>query len=811
MILLVDSHALIHRAFHAYPDTLTIEDGTVINAVYGFTSMLLGAIEKLKPDRVICAFDTKAPTFRAQEYSGYKANRSKTDDILSAQFSLVEEIVAAFDVKIVKLDGFEADDIIGTLSQKLSNNEQVIILTGDNDEYQLVNENVSIFMIGRSFSQSRLLNLSLVKQKLGFDPLLLPDFKALKGDSSDNIPGIAGIGEKTALELIKQFQTIENIYINIDQVESKVSNKLIDQYELAMKFKQITTIQRDVPTNIDIEDIISHNFYEFDLAKVENTFRKFEFRSLLDKARKMKNLPMNQNNKNQKEDLKVLLSVNVEKPILIGDVLVGWDLKKYFKEHLDEYQQFKISNKKSFDLMLATFLINFSTPLSYTEAAEIFIDGHDDLEHLFHTIEEELNKSSNAKLKKLFYDLEMPLVYILLEMELNGICIDIANLSIVEDEIVQKVSELKKDIFALIGHEVNLDSPKQIGDTLALEQGIPLKRKGKSKQFATSAEDLEKYLGVNPIIEKLLEYRTLSKLHSTYIIGLKNSMQIDKKIHTTYNQAQVVTGRLSSNNPNMQNIPKGNELADQIKASFVADMSNPESYLVSFDYSQQEIRLLAYLANEESLIKAFQQGLDIHKVTASKLFHVEYESVSKEQRNTAKTINFGIIYGIGSRALGISLNLNQVEAKGIIDDFFDNYDSIKNYYKNLFEIAKAQGYIETILGRRKKTTMLNSNNKGIVSQVQREVMNFPIQGSGADLTKLAMRDVYAYITANKLEDKVKMLLQIHDELVFEVTLSEKDRQIHIEKMQKIMENVVPEISSIVPLEVDFHVSKSWGK
>ncbi len=833
MILIVDSHALIHRAFHAYPDTLILKDGTVINAVYGFASLLITAIEKLKPDQIICAFDTAATTFRRQEYSDYKAQRGETHANLIPQFSLVEDIVKAFDIQIAKLPGFEADDIIGTLAKKTAYKDKVIILTGDADEYQLLSENVSIFMAARSFKDSKVYTYTEIQNKLGFKPELLADYKALKGDSSDNIPGVAGIGEKVATELVSKFGTVEEIYKNIDQVEPKTQKKLLDQFELAGKFKSLTTIRTDVPLDVDFDKLIQHKFKDFDLEKVEKLFKEFEFRSLFERVRKLKinlkadNFPitslpkknlttLNKGDFQNKEQFNFSdslfdRSLNFE-PFEAKDYFVGWDLKTYFKQNYPKYLEIKRQKFKTFDLMIASYLLNYSNSLEYNSAIYKFLDTTEVKENsqveLFHKLTELFE--SNIQLKSLFFELEMPISMILLEMERQGIHVDKEKLIELDKTLDTKMGELKFEIYKHIGHEFNVDSPKQIGEVLALEQGIPLRKKSKSGQYGTSAEDLEKYLGTNPAIEKILDYRSLSKLKSTYTTGLLKEIQPDLKIHTTYNQAQVATGRISSIAPNLQNIPWGDEYSDMIKSSFTSDLKNPDSYLVNFDYSQQEIRILAYLAEEQSLIDAFKNKVDIHKLTASKIYNVQIDQVTKLQRSAAKTVNFGVIYGIGQRALSIQLKISQDEARQIINNFYESYPAIKNYYSNLFENAKKNGYISTILGRRKNTEILNSSNKGIISQIEREIMNFPIQGSAADMTKLAMRDVSNYLTRTNLNSNIKLLLQVHDELVFEMNGNETKLKEISNEIREIMENVMPQVSNQIPIEVDYKIGKRWS-
>lgn len=850
-ILLVDSNALIHRAFHSYPETLTLPDGTIINAVYGFAILLLTAIERTNPDKIICCFDTGKPTIRSTQYVDYKAHRKPLDNNLKPQFALTKELVESFEViPIYAIDGYEADDLIGTIAKELVENDesnQVIIVTGDSDQYQLVNSRVDIFMAGRNFKDSKLMSYDDVFDKLGFKPEYITTYKAIKGDTSDNIPGVPGIGDKGATDLIKKYKTLENIYEHIAEIEKEnksIAKKLVENQQLAELSLNLATIDRNVPLEKNIlKELVE--FKLFDIESTEKCFLKFGFRSLISKLKKFKgDIPEDNKSKGStdKGKSKTAKSIREENSLIESfsfgivsqDILIGWNLKSFFKDNLSK-EKLNISNvsnlystedienlfqnyykcNKFFDLQIADFLITFGEK---PDIGKVFWD------HLkFIPKEKDLyNKSNYEKLYGIYtekikentlekiFNVDTYLSPILFEMETIGINIDRTSLKSLEKELNSEAQRLTQEIYTLVGHEFNVNSPKQLGTVLAEELNIPLKKKGKTKQYSTSEDELEKYIGSFDIISKVLEYRKVTKLQNTYVTAFLEITKENSIIHTTYNQTLALTGRLSSINPNLQNIPKGNKFADQIKSSFVT--RNDKNILASIDYSQQELRILSHLSRETSLQEAFKTGLDIHKYTASKMYGVSYDKVNKEQRNAAKTINFGIVYGMGAQALSRSLEISLKDAKIFIDKFFEEYPKLKEYYNTLLTKSAEKGYSETIFGRKKSGKNLISTNPLLKSNAIRETMNFPIQGSASDQIKAAM----IIIDQNILKKKknVKMLLQIHDELVFEIedaydiegNISSETKAI-LEEIKSDMENVV---KLDVPVIVEIKVGQSWG-
>lgn len=806
-LLLVDTSALIHRAYHAYPDSLTLNDGTPINAVYGFTQLLIQAIENVKPEYVICALDTGKPTVRHIDFVDYKAHRKPVDQNLIVQFPLVEKIIDVFDIPLIKLDGFEADDIIGTLSVRLYENyDKIIILTGDSDQYQLANDKVSIYMAGRTFKDSKIFSNQDLIKKLGFDTKYIPDWKGLKGDASDNIPGIPGIGEKSATDLIIEFGSIENIYQNIDSTKPNLKTKLVNGHDIGMQSKELATIILDVPIPENLY-IDKFEFKDFDIEKVRILFREYKFRSLADKLDNLKKINIineqliissvfdkKTSSKSTKKDAKHIKSIHFNE---VDDEIIGFAIKDNL-HHCDIISEKLIFTEKTkfFDIQNALFLITYGDfKLNFAEAALEYLDV--DL------TEDNMNDSEKMKdilykfkkyvlnifedkqsLYNLFTELEMPLIPVLYDMESTGIILDKDHMINIGSKIDEKLVDITKEIYKEVGHEFNIASPKQIGEILVDHFQIPLKKKSKSGQYGTDEDILSKYADSFPIIQKILYFRELSKLKSTYIEGLLNSTDEENVIHTTYNQAQVSTGRLSSTNPNLQNIPKGGEFGDDIRNCFIARNGYE---LLHFDYVQQELRILAHLSNDENLLDAYSKHLDIHKLTASRIFNTPYDQVTKDQRNSAKTINFGIVYGMGSTSLSQSLKISTKDAQNFIDKFFGAFPKLKLYFEYILNTETSE-YVETIMGRRRSKLALSSKIPMLVSLKKRELMNFPIQGSAADQTKKSMIDIDKWIKYNNYQNDVRILLQIHDELVIEIKIDLVD--IVKKQIIDIMQNTI---------------------
>lgn len=858
-ILIVDTSALVHRAYHAFPDTLTNKEGLPTNAIYGFTTLLLSAIEKVKPEYIVCAFDTPKPTFRHQEFVDYKAHRKPMEDNLKLQFPHVEVILNAFKIPILKVEGFEADDVIGTLVERLPKiipGVKKVILTGDSDEYQLLDSDTDIFMAARFFRDSKISTYEEIKTKLMYDPENVPDYKSLRGDSSDNIPGVKGIGEKTATELVSKYKTLENVYANLDKIDKKVAEKLINAQEIAYMSKKIAIISRDVPLNIVKEDL---KFSGYKVSEIIETFKKYEFRSLVSKVIKLfpENIPSIPTTESLSGQGGIFDQVGTSKPKLdlslakesaslksFDQIYVYMtetkiylsDSKEYVSFDLTDVQNIKECIKKDsliigndikgfmhliddssfkyFDVSIASYIFSGGKTKKDLESQFIELFNSYDLlskEDISSQIAvmgkiydyhiSYIEKHAGEKIVKLLIDVEMPLVKVLFSMEKRGILLDKEVMKKVKSSIEKSIAEVVKKIYALIGHEINISSPKQVGEAL-VSMGIPLPKKSKTGSYSTDEGTLSKFASSFEICDQILRHRELAKLLSTYVDSFTEITDKESVIHTTYNQNGALTGRLSSTNPNLQNIPFGTPESDLIRSAFIA---RPGYKFVSLDYSQQELRILASVSKEESLIEAYKKGMDIHKLTATAIFDVKYEDVTKEQRAAAKTVNFGVVYGISSFGLSEQLKIPVATAQKFIDSFFDKFPNILKYFKDIEKEAKEKGYIGTILGRIRYFPDLNSKNFQLRNRAYRELINFPIQGSAADMTKSAMVSIYNSITKFK---GWSLLLQIHDELLFEVEENALKDKTSLDTIKEIMNSVMP---LSVPVLVESNESTTWVK
>jgi len=858
-LFLLDGHSLAHRAFYALP-LLQNNDNEYTNAVFGFARMLFRLIEDESPDYLIVAFDKKAPTFRHQEYDDYKGNRKKMPDELSPQFSLIKTLLKGLDIPIVSKEGFEADDLIGTLAKIGEVKDlDVKIVTGDRDALQLVSDKINIFYTRRGITDLVKYDLKKVKGKYGLKPDQLRDMKGLMGDSSDNIPGVPGIGEKTSISLLKEFSSLENVLDNIDKVSGKKRKENLKKYAKQAKMsKMLGTIITDVPIDIDFTKC---KMGEPDREVLMPLLERLGFSSLLDKFRESEKIELDTISfKEINEEEKIIelidyikkqgemafdilldnysypVSANVngflialnEKDIysipftdkvikLFYDILENNNIKKYIL-HAKETQIILKSQGINlsgllFDPLLATYLLNPSDKLPSLEEQlkkelNLVLPGDISeerkngliLSRLF-----ELKGILDEKLKEvnlinLSNEIELPLVEVLAELELNGIKIDISYLNLLSDKWGKELSYITTQIYQLAEEEFNINSPKQLGVILFEKLGLPVIKKTKTG-YSTGIEVLEELHDKHEIIPLIMEYRQLAKLKSTYVDALPPL--INKKtgrLHTSFNQMVTATGRLSSKDPNLQNIPIRSEEGREIRKAFIPQ--GDDWYLLAADYSQVELRVLAHISGDSNLIEAFKNGDDIHTQTASEVFEVEADKVTSNMRRHAKVINFGIAYGMSPYGLARDLDISRKEAENYINKYFARFSGVKKYMDDVVETAKENGYITTIFDRRRYIPEINSRNFHRRNFARRAAINTPIQGSAADIMKKAMINVYNKL--NNVDLRAKMLLQVHDELVLEV---HKDDLSKLAKLLKHeMENTV---KLDVPLIVDLQIAKNW--
>lgn len=876
-LVLIDANSLIHRAYHALP-LLRTSKGVYTNAVYGFTMMLLRLLEDEKPEYIVAAFDKKGPTFRHGEYAEYKAHREKIPEELSSQFPLLKSLLSAFNIAIFEVDGYEADDILGTISKKANEiGIETLIVTGDKDALQLVTPHTKVLLTRKGISEMDLYDEEKIKEKYGVTPEKLVDVKGLMGDPSDNIPGVPNIGEKTAVKLVKEFGSIENLLNNLENLKGKLKENLEKNKEQALLSRKLAEIVTEVPLEFDLEKLRYCKKINQDVIKV---FKELEFTSLLKKVGFQN--PQKDTDKNadfttideieilneKLEEVKqkglVALSIEVdEKAIQTGKIkgmsfclnedeiyfihaeaLSGmWEflkpifedekVKKIFHDAKVIYILLKNKGIKlrglEIDTKIGAYLIDpTKTNYDLENLSVEFLNFHfraynsskeagekSNTDDCFEVLKEYSCQKARAliklkdvlveKLKQnelmfLFSEIEIPLIEVLAEMEVNGISVDLEELKNLSREFGNKLESLTERIYDIAGVEFNINSPKQLGEVLFEKLGLPVIKKTKTG-YSTGADVLQKLRNQHEIIDLILDYRTIMKLKSTYVDGLIGL--IDKKtgkIHTSFNQTVTATGRLSSTEPNLQNIPVRLEIGRRIRKVFKAE--KPGNVLLAADYSQIELRILAHLSEDENLIKAFMNDEDIHSKTASEIFGVKPEEVTPLMRSRAKAVNFGIVYGISDFGLAEDLGISRKEAQEYIDNYFRKYPKVRDYTREIIKKARLQGYVTTILNRRRYLPDIYSKNFNIRSFAERTAINTPIQGSAADIIKAAMIRVYRRLKNNGLS--AKMILQVHDELIFDVP----DKEIEPAKaiIKKEMEEVFP---LKVPLKVDFKSGLTW--
>jgi DNA polymerase I len=770
-IVVLDAHAIIHRAYHALPD-FTSSRGEPTGALYGISTMIFAIIKEFKPDYIVAAFDLPKPTYRHDAYSDYKSGRKKSDDNLVKQLQRARDVFKAFNIPIYEKEGFEADDIIGTFAEKLKSEKDldVIIASGDMDTMQLADgKRVQIYTLKKGIKDTILYDEKAVIDRFGFKPVQLTDYKGLRGDTSDNIIGVPGIGEKTATELIVKFKTIENIYKKINSLEEagfkkRIVELLKEHKEEAEFSKMLATIRRDVPIEINLEE--AHWKQNVSVKKIKTLFDELEFRSL--------NNRLNEIFPEQKTET---VSNEVE-------------------QNLDESEVKKIC--------VALWVINSS--FTNPNIQDVFSYAKtDDFEKAKKII---LNEVSKQGLEFVYKNIEEPLVKIVDEMSENGIKIDPKILLGLSKDYSEKLATLEKEIFEMSGEKFNVNSPKQLGDVLFVKMGLQYKgmRKTSSGAYSTKEEVLQKLTEVHPIAEKLLEYRELQKLLSTYIDNFPKYIKKDGRIHPRFIQAGAATGRMASEDPAVQNIPIKSELGRKIRDAFVSEKGKK---LLAFDYSQIELRLAAILSDDEKLIQTFKDGKDVHESVASFVFGVKPEEVTKEMRRKAKVINFGILYGMGVSALQKNLKTERKEAQEFYNNYFQTFERLARYLEETKEFAKQSGYTETLFGRRRYFEGIKSHLPFIKAMAERMAINAPIQGTAADILKIAMVRISEMFEKEKLKNKVKMLLQVHDELIFECDENSIDEI--APKIKEIMEGVLTEKQSKgVPILVSGYSGKNWG-
>ncbi|WP_018662538.1 DNA polymerase I [Heyndrickxia acidiproducens] len=867
-LILIDGNSIAYRAFFALP-LLNNDKGIHTNAVYGFTMMLSKILEEEKPTHILVAFDAGKTTFRHETFKEYKGTRQKTPPELSEQFPLLRELLDAYGIKRYELENYEADDIIGTMS-KMAEVEgyNVKIISGDKDMTQLVSPNTTVMITRKGITDMEAYTPEHLQEKYGLEPKQIIDMKGLMGDKSDNIPGVPGIGEKTAIKLLKQFPVLEELLGHIDEISGqKLQEKLETYKDQALMSKKLATINRDIPLTVSLQDAV-YGAPHPDQQKA--LFKELGFKSMLEKMgaektevqAEMESIPFTVVEKITPDIFANVSSFYIEmleENYHTGNI-VGFGLKnknglfflkaeaalgsEAFKQWLEDEEKIKhvYDAKRSivalkrhglelrgvdFDLLLVSYLLNPSdTVEDFASVANKH--GYQNVpsdetvygkgvkrklpeetvyaEHITRKAEgiDILEETCTKALKEneqlaLFNDLELPLALILAEMESTGIKVDIDRLKQMGEEFKQQLHVIEEKIFELAGETFNINSPKQLGVILFEKLGLPVIKKTKTG-YSTSADVLEKLEPAHDIVKEILHYRQLGKLQSTYIEGLLKVVQADGKVHTRFNQALTQTGRLSSTDPNLQNIPIRLEEGRKIRQAFIP--SEKDWVIFSSDYSQVELRVLAHISGDEKLIEAFQGDMDIHTKTAMEVFHVKAEEVTSNMRRQAKAVNFGIVYGISDYGLSQNLGITRKEAGKFIDRYFESYPRVKEYMDEIVREAKQKGYVSTLLKRRRYIPEISSRNFNLRSFAERTAMNTPIQGSAADIIKKAMIDMAKRLKKENL--RTRMLLQVHDELIFEAPPEE------IDVLQEIVPDVMEHALELnVPLKVDSSYGPTW--
>jgi len=886
--IIIDGNALLHRAWHAIPP-LTTKKGVVVNAAFGFISILLNIINELKPDYLCASFDLRAPTFRHKKFTEYKAKRKKQPDELYAQIPIIKEILKTFNIPVYEKKGFEADDVIGTIVKSLKDKKDIekLILTGDLDALQLVENTIKVLTFKKGIRETKVYDIKAVKERYGFGPEAVVDYKALRGDASDNIPGVPGVGEKTATELIKEFGSLDDIYKNFEKsnIKEPWKKKLRENKEIAYLSQDLATIILDVDMDFDLAKT------KWDYSNEEGIyqiFQEYEFRSLLNK------LPLIKKNENveekvikkeinlkykfvdnekdfndflkelQKQDEICLdtetSSLNVYEAKLLGisfcfksgEAYYVSAKSKFLKELKPiiedikaighnikyDYKILKLAGIELkniyFDTLVAAYLLSKTSrglkldDLAFSELGYrmqpieelIGLKGKDQLTMLdvapekisYYSCEDadctwQLYQKYRKELESeeiydLFGEIEMPLVKVLADMEMEGIKIDTKFLKDLEKKFDKRLKELRAEIQELAGEEFNINSPKQLGEILF--SGLEISTKGIKKTktgFSTAASELEKMKDRHPIINLIFEYRELNKLQSTYVIGLLKEVDDQDRIHTSFNQTVTATGRLSSSGPNLQNIPIRTELGREIRKAFIPK----EGYfLLAADYSQIELRVIASLADDDKMIESFNKDEDIHARTAAEICNKDIKDISKKERRDAKEVNFGVIYGLGARGLSQRTDLDFNEARDFIERYFLLYEKVRNFLDKIKEDAHENKFVETLFGRKRYILDIDAHMPMLRAAAERVAINMPVQGTAADLMKMAMIRLDQEL--KEVSPQARILLQVHDEVVLEIP--EKDIDKVSQKVKDVMEGIY---KLKVPIKVDVSAGDNWGE
>ncbi|MCR6515101.1 MAG: DNA polymerase I [Clostridium sp.] len=856
-LLILDSNSLLNRAFYALPP-LTNNEGLNTNAIYGFSNMLLKMQDDINPDYIVAAFDKKAPTFRHKEYGDYKAGRKKMPPELSEQFPVVKEFLKLLGVNIYEIEGFEADDIIGTIAKTAAKEGmEVYVVTGDKDALQLADKNINVLITKKGVSEVAAYDYDTFVKEFEVTPTQFIDVKGLMGDKSDNIPGVPGVGEKTAFKLIKEYGSVENVLMNIDSISGKKLKENLENYkEQAIFSKKLATIMVDVPFEGIMEEIKDKR--ETDKDKLKELLIKLNMKSVLNKyisssdeeerviditelsnSEELKRILLSEDNKyyiaydinesplNSKRSIKTFVVSKGEDSNFIDMTNLDNDgfevLKEFFEDENkikvihDSKALIKILNKKGievkgfeFDTAIASYLID-SAQSDYNIDRIVMLFIGDEIKGdkdeclkkgvvYLKELEERLTKKiKDEGMDELYYSVEHPLIYTLASMENIGFNIDEETLKELKDKFKKEIEVTAKEIYDLAEEEFNIGSPKQLGKILFEKLDLPVIKKTKTG-YSTNADVLEKLRDKHPIIDKVTYYRQITKINSTYVEGLMALIDEDGKIHSSFNQTVTTTGRLSSTEPNLQNIPIRYEMGREIRKIFIP--TNEDDLLLSSDYSQIELRVLADMSGDVNMIDAFKHHSDIHTKTASEVFNVPIEEVTSTMRSSAKAVNFGIVYGISDFSLAQDIGVTKKEASEYMKVYFDRYPKIKTYLDSLIDSAKENGYIKTILNRKRIIPEIKSSNRIVKALGERLAMNAPIQGSAADIIKIAMNNVYNRLKKEGL--KSELILQVHDELILNVKKDELEKVNILVKEE--MENA---IKLKVPLDVDGNYGKTW--
>ncbi len=853
--VIFDGHSLMFRAFYALPPMTTI-DGLHTNAIHGFLNMVFKCLKDESPTHVAVAFDLKGPTFRSDKFSDYKANRKPTPHELLEQVDNIKSLLLSMDIPVVASEGYEGDDVIGTIASIAKNNSiDVVIVTGDRDALQLVDNGIEVALTKRGISNIERYDVKRIEEEYGIEPKALIEVKGLMGDSSDNIPGVPGVGEKTALKLIGQFGTIENMYEKMDELKaSKIKDKLVEFKEQALVSKWLGTIKCDIDLDITADKLL------FSLPtpnSIKDAFDKFElktaYRNMLSMANSINDNDVNDQNyatadciditdidelKNvidlvkKEEKIAITLWPNITISVndklfyrvaethtllepgidhkimfeLLGSVLSDESIKKI----VFDYKTMDHSLNKQgvtikgciIDLMIASYLLEPTRTINDIKTlSQMFIDEDREDAAVLHTIKNiAMPKIDRDGMKSLYFDVEMPLACVLKDMEEYGFCVDVELLKQLKEKFDATLSDITEKVYVLADQKFNINSPKQLGEVLFDKLGLKYVKKTKTG-YSTDIESLEAIVEDHEIIPLIIEYRKVHKLNSTYVIGLMRAAdKSTNRVHTNFKQTVTATGRISSIEPNLQNIPIRTDMGRELRKAFITGDS--DYLLVGADYSQIELRVLAHISNDSVLIDSFNKGEDIHTRTASEVFDVSLEEVTEKMRSSAKAVNFGIVYGVSDFGLARNIGISRKEAKEYIERYFARYTGVSKYMEEVVEQGKNDKFVTTIFGRRRYIPELASSNYNVRSFGKRIALNTPIQGSAADIIKIAMINVSDSLRNNGL--RAKLILQVHDELILECPKNEVDLASKI--LKDSMENVV---KLNVPLTVDVKCGESW--